>query len=1226
MFNGIEPRQTDSTTSADRQQPVTEQRSDRGRTSDFRDVSVVSGERYRPSGQNETNQQRLGDRRSGRSSARPVSVRSGSGSGRTVLWQPSPRPAVHPQTQPLSETQCGGLLRHKFIDHILALIVCVVMDMGVVRQQFVSYSSATAHAIKGQLQKVRKLLKLGRSKLTTEERVESRRLVKNLRQDARDARKAKLDEVHNCIQLFKALKKLNQGKITNHRVHFSGMELVGGKASLENIDMNLTGVDVVSSTSGTLVPRIRADVKATLVMPVPGKEPTRVTVDVTGAELTLEGRAMPFLNSYLQGTSIKNLFSNIRRVRKNRKAMFQLSHLGISAEKASIRLDQMEPETISRLAARSIYGKHRLIEQLMADLKMPVDFHVGDLQVYDGDRKQPMVEVGDLSGHVHCRRADEVKDGEEETRECLLMTGPVHVDTEHASDLASQTIQKMTPVPMNLEPDAPPTASQPDSPTRQSRRLRLDLDQSELHFAMDCQHQKGVCKAKGTEQLNVWADQLQINNEGATVIEAGAGELYLSVHRKGSDRVVKAKAHDFIADVDMKETLPGKAMKLDIHGRIQGLGAQMSLIRKDGNKDYDFQMQQVDVSTTSEPTVISKGDLEVTLPAKTMLSLDEFGLEQRKEDEQQVKHVRVNQIKAGGQGDVQVRTPAKEWKIPVKGKAVVNDLELEIEQQTAGTQEVPETNTYAQAKAVQFSGLDLAGMRIDEVVASLDEQGNGEIRLDNVALDGNELLKNKDLIPEEYRSWLSPALVQGRIFRCNIALRVHNGEIVSDQAKVTGLEIQHTDEASQTWSGWASGYLLSMLQGLVNRLEVSDINVCDGRMWLELNLKGWKLPVPLFNVSSSHVDGKGRVSVTSLMHQNTGVQLQDMRNSYRELLDKINAGQRGSLLMLEQTCQIVQPQEAVSILQRIDVNRIIAHARRAGNEQARRDAAQLYRLFRQYPETANRALLMTEFVTVSNDELAAYRKAPLEQQTDKVLLFQCLQRNGELKQAEEVMEQALLRSPDNPRLNYHAARLLVDLQETAAKAHLDEDQKRAEQARTVRLLSKASRAGHSKAKEWLQERAQSGDQYATLAMCGETLTTTRDVPDFFRVMAELEQLSAASRREVSEGARRMMVNRARNAGCMFLHPDPEQIKQLDAQNKLISAGRETELKPVDTYRWGLRFMYGIDGIGVNPEQARSLLQLSEENGVAGAHLHRQVCDTLYPEGPEVVQNVATDAV
>ena len=1211
MFHNIGPRPTDKTSSTSGQQPVDDDSTARGRTSDYRDVSVVPTDGFQLTGQNETRQQRLVQRQLDHSTSQTAFVKTGSNPRASVLWQPSPRPAVHPQTRPLSETQCAGLPKSKFIDRILAVIVSVVLDMRVVKQKFVSYTSATAHTIKGQLQKVRQLMKLGSNSLTKDEKAHSRRLVKSLRKDVQSARQARMDEIHNCIQLFKALKKINRGKIASHQVHFPGMKLAGGKASLENVNMTIKGVDVVSSTSGALVPRIKADVKATLVVPVPGKAPLRVSVDVSGAEVTLEGRAMPFLNSYIQGNSVKNLFRNIRHIRQNKKAMFQMHHVGLSAEKISARLDDIDPGAISRIAARSIYGKRRLIERLMTNVKVPMDFHLGELEVFDGDHQQPVLQMDDVSGQLRGREPDTIRDGEDERRQFLLQTGSIHVDTGQASDIAAKTLQKMMPVPMTVMPgEQSVNSTLPELLGKHSSRFVLDAERSEINFNMDCHYQNGICKPKGTEELDVWVDQLEATNEGATTLDIGAGEVHLNVKRDGADREVKARLHDFIADVDVQEELLDKEIKLDVHGRLQGLDGEVSMTRKDGKTDYHCKMEQVDVRTTSQPTVVSKGNTQITLPARAAVSLDAMTLDSQQKTDKRVGSVRVNQVKGTGNGDVQIKTPGKEWTVPVKGTVSVNDLELDTQQQTTGTQDVPETQTYAQLKKLALNDLGLAGVRLGEVTAELDEQGTGVIRLDKVALDGNELLKNKDLLPEQYRSWLTPALVQGRIFRCNISLPVLNGEIVSDQAAVTGLDIQHTDESSKTWSGWAAGYALAMIQGLVNRLDVSDINVCDGRLWLELNLKGWKLPVPLFKVSNEQVNDKGRVSVTGLLHQNTGVQHADLRDSYKELLAKVNTGQKGSLLMLEQTCQIAQRQEAVSILQRVDIDSILAHAR-AGNNLAKQHVSGLYRLFRQYPETANRALLATEFATLSAEDLAMFRTEPLRRQVDSVLLFQCLQSKGELEQAEAVMEQALLQTPHNPRLNYYAARLLTDRLNSPDVVAKGEEVISHMQARAASLLARASRGGYHKANEWMKARAKENDKFSALAECGETLTTTKDVQEFFRVMTQLEQLSTVARKDISDCARQMMVNRAKNADCMFLHPDLDQVKPLEKQYKLISSGKEDELLPIDAYGWGLRFLYGIDGIGVNTDQAMHLLGLSEKNGIQAAHLHQQVCNTVH---------------
>ena len=1221
MFNGIGPQSTGRSTATESSGPVEQsaleksavekRAAEKGRTSDYRDVSVVSAD---PS-HNGTRQHQSSTRQLKRRTIRPVHVKGDTIGSGSVLWQPTSRQTPHPLTRPLSEEQCAGLPKRKFIDRFMALAVCMVLDLSAVRQKFVSYTSATFYAIKGQLQKLQQLLKLGDS-LSDDEREKSKELVKNLRRSVKEAKQAKLDEAHNYIQLVKALKKINRGEIGSHKVHLAGMELAGGKASLEDIDMTVTGVDVVSSTSGALVPKLKADLKATLVVAVPGKDPIRVSVDIEGAELTLEGRVMPFVNSYIQGNTVSNLFKNIRHFRKNREDKFELSHLGLSAEKVSAMLVNIDPGAVSRIAARSVYGNRRVIEQLMADLKLPVDFQVNELELFDQGQKHPMLKAKDLSGRIKCQQGDEIKEGEKETRGFNLQTGNVYCDTQQASDLASRTLQKMVQVPMTAMPgDAPVTSTASGILSKHSERFRANIARAEINFNMDCIHNKHSCKALGTEKLDIWADQLEAFNEGATDLDLGASEVHVCVERQGSDRSVTTRLHDFMADVDLREELPDKELKLDLHGHVQGLGAELSVIKKDGKTHYQSELEHVDIKTTPEAMRIAKGSMEVSLPGSGSLSFGSIAIDSQAQEAGRDSNVTMDGLKGKGTGDIRVKSSGNEWRVPVRGSGSVEALDLAVQQNAGGVQDVPETLAYAQLQTLKLNDLGIAGVRLGEVVVDLDDQGSGMIRLNRVELDGSELLSNIELLPEACRQWITPALLEGRMFRCDISLKVMNGEILTDQSQVSGLDIQHTQEAGKTMMGQAAGYLLGMLQGLVNRLDVSAVNVHEGRLWLELNIKGWHLPVPLFRVASEHINEKGGVSVSGLLHENTGVQLMDMSNNYRELLHSVNTGKKGSLKTLEETCRLARKQEAVNILQRVDISSIQEQAR-AGNPEAVAGLPVFYRLFVQYPETVNRALQIREFIQSPAESLDTFSAEPYARQVDPVLLFQNLQREGEKEKALTVMEQALEQTPYNPRLNYFAARLLSEQADTSSetpplKDSSNEKPFREQQARVARLLARASRGGYHKASEWLKEKAQANDPYATLAVCGETLTRTKDIHEFYRTVAKLENLAASPQGDIRGCAEQILVSRAQNADCMFLHPDPEQAEMLERQKKLIEAGRVKELSAEDVYRWGLRFLYGVDGIGVNRKVARELFNLSEQRGIQSASAHQKFCSEVH---------------
>ncbi|AMO55412.1 hypothetical protein GZ77_10320 [Endozoicomonas montiporae] len=1205
MFNGIGPRPTDrgrlapNHKLADGKAP---------KTSDYRDVQIVT-----PDLSKDETDPSPPTRQLHRRQVRPVYVKSAAMGSGPVLWQPTTRQAPHPVTKPLSDEQCAGLPKRTFVDRVMALAVCILLDMRSVRQKFVSYTSATAYAIKGQLQKLQQLLKRDDADLSEDERAESREMVKNLRKDVKQYKKAKLDEAHNYIQLVKALKKINRGQIDSHKVHLTGMELAGGRASLEDIDMTIKGVDVVSNASGDLVPQLKADIKATLVLPIPGKPPVRVSIDVEGAKLTLEGRIMPIVNSYIQGNMVEKLFKNIRHLWKNKEAKFQLSHFGLSAERVSARLDDVDPGAVSRIVARSKYGDRRAIKTILTQLKMPVDVQIDELEVFDQGQEQPMLKVDDISAHLKCRPIDNVQEGEEEARELGIQTGNIHLDTQHASDLGSQVVQKMVKAPLTIMPGDKGAASTVSAVLQEeSGRLTGDINRSEIKFSMDCLHQKEGCKSIGHEQLDVWVDQLGVEKEGATRADIGISEVHLSMEKQGPDRSVTTKLHDFIGDVDLQKTYPDRELKLDVHGRVQGLDAELTVTKKDGKSDYHWEASDVDIKTTPGAMMYTKGALEVSLPGDGLISFSSLEFDSKAQVAGLNREFHLKGFSGAGNGDIRVKNQGSEWSIPVRGSGELHSLDLHTQKQSAGAQDIPETLTYAQQGALKLKDLGVSGVRLGEVATDIDEHGNGTIRLNRVELNGSELLKNAGILPENYQKWITPALVEGRIFRCDIALKVVDGKIISDDSEVSGLDIEHTEDSGKTLKGQAYGYVLGMLQGLVNRLDVSGMSVHEGRLWLELNLKGFCLPVPLFKVGSQHVNENGSVSITGLLHEKTGVQLMGMREHRRELIDRVNAGDQSSLEAFEEACKTAPRQETVGILQRTDIKGVLQKAR-TGDPQALANLPVFYQLFLRYPETVNRALQVREFIDTPAESLDDFTVEPYARKVDPVILFQCMQREGKPEKALHVMDQALARSPYNARLNYFSARLLDELLQSPFMMEKTDDERHFYQVKAGSLLARASRGGYSRASERLQEKAGNNDPYAILAQCGDTLTHTKDIHQFYKVLTQLEALAGHDQTDIRDCAKQILINRARNSDNMFLHPDQTQVKELDKQHSLISKKREDELSGIDTYRWGLRYLYGVDGVGADPVQAIRLLSLSKEKGIPAAEPHLHVMDQVaYP--------------
>ena len=806
--------------------------------------------------------------------------------------------SVTTQTHPLTAADRGGLRPKVYFERFVACIVCLVMDRRPIRQKVVSYSAATAHALKNRWQLLKKVVRMKTTGLTKEEKVRSKRLLKDLRREAKEARRASTDEVFDYIQLVKALKKINRGKLEKHKIFVPGIQIASGRASLENIDMTITGVEVDSCGDGQLSPRIKADLKGMLVVPVPGKPPMRIQMDVKGAEVTLEGRVMPFMNSFIQGSSVRDIVTNIHKVRKTSGEMFKLSKVGLKAAKVSATLEDVQPDTLALLAARSQFSKGRLIERVMAGMAMPMDFNIGEVEVFDGSHTKPMVTMEGLTGNVKCPLEGVTPDGAEETKSLHFGAGTLHVDTAHSSGLGSGILKKLRRASMELMPGEKSQEKDiSDLLARHSESTEVDLNDFDLDFSMDFKKEAGKSKPIGSEKLKIEAKEVTVINSGDSELELGVNKAEVEITKTPGRREVDVDLKNYVADIDFAETFPDQHLTLDLHGRITGDEAHVNTITQGQHKETHCRLKGAVVTTEDEISKVKKDKVEVTLPAQAKVSMGDFTVDSVSDGGDNHINIHSEEIQGNGNGDVEVVTGGKSWSLPVDASGDMSHVDLEFSSHPEGSLATPCTRAYCSVGQVKMKEAGVSGINVGDMCANVDDDGNGELVFEGVELDGTEMLKNVSLLPTNYAKWMRPYILNGRKFKFRLVLKIENGKLVREQSEVTGFNIEHSDAASADIYGWGAGYLLGMLQGLVNRLDVSDLTIVDKRLWLELNLKGFKLPlpVPYLTVENDSLDAKGNVSLTGILQEKASIQLMGEKDRHKKLLALIDSDDPNSL-------------------------------------------------------------------------------------------------------------------------------------------------------------------------------------------------------------------------------------------------------------------------------------------------------------------------------------------
>ena len=156
--------------------------------------------------------------------------------------------------------------------------------------------------------------------------------LKALKHQAKRAKQAHKHEAVGYVQLFSALKKLFSGEITQHQMHLDGLTLGNGKATLSDVDLTVTQVNLIDNPDGTTTPQITTNLTGELEIPLEGKPPLRVKLDMTGVQISLEGRMIPAANAWIGKYGPKRIWQQLQMIRKGKGKLFSLKHVGVQAE------------------------------------------------------------------------------------------------------------------------------------------------------------------------------------------------------------------------------------------------------------------------------------------------------------------------------------------------------------------------------------------------------------------------------------------------------------------------------------------------------------------------------------------------------------------------------------------------------------------------------------------------------------------------------------------------------------------------------------------------------------------------------------------------------------------------------------------------------------------------------------------------------------------------------
>ncbi len=1135
--------------------------------------------------------------------------------------QPDTQESVS-DTQPLAKGKATKKPKGSYFEKFAALFVAWILDWSRIKAK-VSLDAGNEH------RETRDKLQGLRQQIRTQPRLvrqESRAELKALRKEAARTRAKRNGEVVQYLELVKALKRINKGREESYNVHLDGLMFGDGKAFIKDVDLEVTGVELLKSPKGDQIPRITADLEGVLEIPLKGKPPLRLRLQMTGVKISMEGRLIPAASTYIGKSSPVEIIKAMHKIRKSKDGLFKLKHFGIEAESIRATMENVDPETLGALVARMKSTRGRAIDKLFVSLGLPVDFKAREFKLFSSaSEKSELFTADNLD--VHYQSPDAVRSDfrrtresstelNRESRELTVTADSMAINTGAASDSIKKTIMDLTPEVMPLMPgDKPVDQTWADILDAQSSGLTAKVDDFSLKLGRQVLFDNGRAKLTGDDSISVSTGPLEIHNEGLAGVGVKARALELELTREGQDMAWLAGAEKISAKVDLKQKLPAQKGDIEFHGQLAGEKLMVAgEIRKEKNT-FSVQVQGASLKTDGQPANIQSGKTKLELPGLVEARVEQLRMTGEGRDSRKEVDVSIRKASARGVGVIGVKTGKHQMSIALEGEAKLASTDIRWHQEKSGHYDQKLNTVNVQPGDFSMDNLKLGGINIGHAELNLDDSLSGSVNLSNVEIECETLIGKHSVLPKKYQKYLPEMLMKGRVIRLSMELPVQAGVIDPATTAISQVSLDNAKVDTNSLSGWSSQKLIDGVQYVAGKtdieIQVTGTTMSEGALWVNLDINGIWIPVELMKIPGYRAETHSGILLPEMLHGLTGMHLGSPRSSETEMLNDIQQGKEEAIAKLETYCDEIGAEKSVRLLRKIDLTHCIEAANQA-DEKALWTLTHLYAAMRKYPEMAGKALeiTLTNGWRLDADEKAYFCSAPIVSHLDPVILSRAIWGTGDYFAAYDIIHKAAEQAPGDRRLAFYESRIIGQLKAALLEDQLATDNVRFLQQEQMRKLSLAARLGHKNALIELEAYAAQGKPLAMLGLAGFQLERSKDPAVFFKAMKHLEQLALTDDPLVNRYSKTILLRRAHNSNRVFIHANPDSDGRLAEQNRLIRSGKLNELNGNDLYRWGLRFLYGIEGINIDLKKADLLLNLARDRNVQGASVQLGVVDQL----------------
>ena len=677
----------------------------------------------------------------------------------------------------------------------------------------------------------------------------------------------------------------------------------------------------------------------------------------------------------------------------------------------------------------------------------------------------------------------------------------------------------------------------------------------------------------------------------------------------------------------LKQPLPKDKGMVDIHGELSGEQLLVAGVTGESSAESQVVLKKSKIKTNNQASCLQFGTTRIDLPEDMKGEIKNIQATHRKEHDKQEADILVEQTDLTGDGQLCLKTAKHEFTIPVHGEVSNSKSSIQWRDQKEGAfgQRHSDIKVEPGKLTLQNIKIDQAHQaHIGEVGFDVDDHMTGKVVLKDIEVDLGQGLGKNTPLPYGVQEYIPEAALKGRKIRLSLELPINKGELVFPDSRVLECTLDNKEADEETWTGWGvtkalniASYLKSWIGGYAGA-SIEDVRVSDGRLWIQPKLsltemgsvKPW---IPLFRISGYDIKDDTGVMLPELLHKYTGAHFSELNAEEMHLIRIVNSGTPGTAqeLELEQYCRKAGRDKASHILKAININPWLELAEK-GDDQARLMLASLLPTFREFPASAGKALsihLLTDW-PLEPEDIEFFCAEKTAKYLAPGALAELVSRAKDFEKARSILTDAVEKSPANADLYWHEYQVIEKqiLNSTHKKDAASIIGKlRKEQ---LRILRQAARLGHPDAIGELNLLAQKGYSEAKLASAGMMLTREKTATAFYPAIQHLEQVSERASPDLSETAQKILLRRARNSRKVFIHALPEQDELLAGQNKLITSGKELQLPANELYLWGLRYLYGVEGIKPDIAEAIKLLQLAKSKGFRRANVHIEVINQM----------------